>query len=346
MIEKGRDQEGRSSDTIYKPVEHLPAGAIPAAGGYFEPVSLSQRGDGPPITLGSIVYSLWRRRFVFSGALVGSILIAFLALLLSAPRYGAVVKVAPASTAETSKSNFSDLLSGGGLSAFGLDLGEEAVSPFGLFQEAIFSHEIAVRLVADHDLMLRMFPQEWDEQSKGWKANPGIGTLLKSPFYFAAGVDTWTPPSAERVQEYITENIRFSEVEKSGVYKLSMLHKDAEFAKDLISEVQRVSDDIVRARDISMASRYVEYLNNQLNEVRLADQRDTLIALLSEQQKIMMLASVDYHYSAMVVDPVWVTKIPVEPNIKMVVIIFAGFGVLLGVGLCLFLERENFTAKA
>jgi len=231
--------------------------------------------------LGDLVNDLWRAKFwIVIGAALG-LLAAFVFIQLSVPHYKGAVLLAPAAPmtgAETSSMLANDDLFA--LRFLMQRLGPGQGSDFQRFENIYAGPSVAEILLSDEKI------------TRGLRADKA--------FVFSEPEQEW---SAEKLSEYLKKRTALEPVGTSNARRMVYYHPDGAFAKYMLSAIHHIADGLIR-RDIRADSRArVEYLRSAIAETGNPEHRRTLTTLLMEQERLLMLVSIDQPYAASVVEP-------------------------------------------
>ena len=231
--------------------------------------------------LGDLLTDIWRAKFwTVAGAALG-ILAAFFFIQMSVPHYKAAILLAPAAPmtgAETSSMLANDDLFA--LRFLMQRLGPGQGSDFQRFENIYAGPSVAEILLSDEKIM------------RGLRADHA--------FVFSEAEQEW---SAEKLSEYLKERTKLEPVGTSNARRMVYYHPDGAFAKYMLTAIHHIADGLIR-RDIRADSRArVEYLRSAIAETSNPEHRRTLTTLLMEQERLLMLVSIDQPYAASVVEP-------------------------------------------
>lgn len=270
----------------------------------------------------SIFRSSWK---IVAGFTVAGLIAAIVYLNLATYTYAVAFRVSPT---ESGNGNLSGRL--GGLAAVaGLSLGaDRAVQPFELYVEAFYSPEVAARLSDRSDLLRKAFPDEWNASTRRWEEPDNLVRTVGRFAKAAMGIPVydWTKPDANRLQEYIEEEVILVRDPKKSVTTFSMDHSDPAFAAELLVGIHEATDQMVRERALRRANSYINYLSIKLSEVTLVEHREALAETLGEQERVRMMSSSGMPYAA---EPLGQPLIPLRPSspkpiLMLILGLFAG----------------------
>ena len=311
------------------PEEIEPPAPPPAHAYAVEPV--------PPrdeITVRDMLVTGWRSKWIVVAVAVAVVASVTAWMKFSAAKYTATMVVAPATDA--GRGGLSGVLSqySGLASLAGIDLPTgETVSPFVEFTELLTSVTIAERLQTKHDVMQSVFDRYWDATNKRWVAPSDPVARLKGIVRDFFDMPPWIPPSTTALAEYLARKVSVSQVANTGMQRVEFVHKNPAFAVQLLKWMIEEGDSLIRQEAYERTSRQIKYIENKLETVVVAEHRQSLVQLLSDQEQQMMMIQVDLPYAARLVVPPNVPDDPDFPNPRLFLPLSVIGGLLLGIGL-------------
>lgn len=278
----------------------------------------------------------WHRKRIVFATMLLAFLLALTYLHIATYKYDVTLLVTPVSDQAKGKSGMLSSLA----SVAGIDLSAAPgeVDPFDLFLQGINTRQIAEVLASDQGLMRELFPAQWDEETKEWR-NPspfktGAINALKS--VLGLPLRPWTPPNGALVADFITQYISVVRDPRSQIVTITMRYDRPEVAKHFLGRLHTVDDNWLRQQTLIRTSKYIEYLNGELQRVTVEEYRQALGDILSEQEKRRMFASSpSVNYSAQIFEAPTAAMKPASPNTVAVLLISLILGALTGVGLAL-----------
>lgn len=250
--------------------------------------------------LSDLLHDVWRAKIWIALALVAGVLAALCFMTAAVPQYKGRIVLSPAAPmtgAETSSMLANDDLFA--LRFLMQRLGPGQGSDFQRFETIFNGPSVAGILLKDPKILQ--------------------GLQADHAFYFQAPEPDWT---AEKLSEYMQKRVRMAPVGTGNARALVYYHPDAAFAKYLLSAVHHIADGLIR-RDIREDSRArVDYLRRAIDETGNMEHRRSLTTLLMEQERLLMLVSIDQPYAASVVEPAATGVKPAWPDSKLVYLAF------------------------
>jgi len=248
---------------------------------------------------------LWKKRkLILSASFLAAFLAAGLSLLM--PNiYQAEALLAP--VGGESKGGGSILGGLGGLASLaGVSLGgnssvEENIA-------VIKSRGFIWGFVKDEKLMPILFEDAWDDDTNQWIAENEE--------------DQPTLWGAWRV--LVKNGVLGVNVDKdSGLVRLTIDWKDPEVAALWATKIVTRINTYLREEAIAQSKKKLEYLNNELNKTRIAENRQALYSLISSEQKQAMLANTQQDFAFRVIDAAVVPDKKIKPKRSTIVIVSA-----------------------
>lgn len=250
--------------------------------------------------ISDLFHDLWRAKLWIGIAAALGLLGAFVFIKISVPHYKAEILLAPAAPmtgAETSSMLANDDLFA--LRFLMQRLGPGQGSDFQRFENIYAGPSVTKILLSDEKIV------------RGLRADKA--------FVFSGPEQDW---SAEKLAEYLKKRTKLEPVGTSNARRMVYYHPDGAFAKYMLSAIHHIADSLIR-RDIRADSRArVEYLRNAIAETGNPEHRRTLTTLLMEQERLLMLVSIDQPYAASVVEPAAIGVKPDWPDAALVYLSF------------------------
>jgi uncharacterized protein involved in exopolysaccharide biosynthesis len=261
---------------------------------------------------------IWRGKRLLTAITALGLALALVYLALAARKYTAVVVLAPAQ--EMSGGNLGGALSqfAGAASMLGVSLPQASGSgEFPKFQELLTSTRVAGALIASCDPRAKMFPGKYDRENgqfTGGLMNGALGNVYRTFFGLPPGHE----PDAWDVSRYLGKEIGLELEAKTGLLKVSFTHRDPVFAVNLLNQMVSSTDSLLKADRRAVAIQKIAYFNEKLKNVTMAENRAALIALLTEEEKVMSVIEIKAPYAAKILIPAQASSDPTQPNIPLV----------------------------
>jgi uncharacterized protein involved in exopolysaccharide biosynthesis len=304
----------------------------------MSPVQPSTKQEYPESQVWQAVlaFVLRERRAIAVGAAVG-VLLATLLAHLSRPVYMVDLTVTP--TSSSSSGAMRSLGSLSNLIGIANPL-SQASDSFDYYIDGLTSRVAAERLVRDQNLMHKIFFTEWSEETRSWHPASSIPGIVLHNVAAVAGVPVrpWAPPDAARLQTFIKKNIVIDSDKKTRVTTISMASPNPQLAALLLLDLHKAVDGYLRERTLQRATQYIQYVNDELTRVTVAEYRLALVETASEQEKLRMAASSSLPFVAEPFGGPVIEPKPISPNVPQGWCIGAILGAILG---ALFAKFKN-----
>jgi hypothetical protein len=229
----------------------------------------------------------------------------------------------------------------GGLSLGTMSLNQSALQ-FQLFVDSVRSRDVAEDLTKVPGLMQALFAG-WDPRGNSWRQRPlGLGDHLERGVGEIIGLppQPWQSPDAAQLQAFITQNVIIAQdPKKKGLVILNLTSTSPLFARNFLSALVHIADAHFRAKALQRARQNIDYLNGRLDSVTADDQRQALMAGLSDQETQSMTAAAPVPAAADVFDAPFTIPQPVFPVARLIFARDVAIGGLLGLLVGFVLER-------
>lgn len=137
------------------------------------------------------------------------------------------------------------------------------------------------------------------------------GLIKDSPMGLFASDDTWTPA---KLSDYVRRRVRIEPIGETPLRRLVYYHPSPEFAAYFLARLQETDDSLIRRNLRNEAAARVDYLEKASTAIANPDHRRGLTDLLMEQERILMLTSLDQPYAAAVFEPAAASASPEWPK--------------------------------
>jgi hypothetical protein len=291
---------------------------------------------GTGMNLGQLARALERRRKLIFASMLAFLAVGLIYLHLVDYTYTATLVVSPVPTSSSSAASglASKLGSIGNLASLaginlGGDMGNQA---FTMYQEGIYSRDVADTLARDPEIMHAVFDKQWDAAARKWTPPlPLLRAIVEVvDGIFGVPVQPWQPPNGALLQEYIADNVDLDTDPQNPIVTITYRYKDPQKAVRFLHELDRAVDNKLRNLALARARQYVGYLSGQLTRVTNTDVRDALMSTLVDQENTVMMASVTAPYAAQPFGAPSASRKPENPKPLLVVSAALVTGGLLG----------------
>ncbi|KGM34794.1 Wzz/FepE/Etk N-terminal domain-containing protein [Inquilinus limosus] len=283
-----------------------------------------------------MVGSAWRHRWLVVLAIVAAVALGVLFIIVSPTRYTSRLIVMPTEASQ----QLSDLLRNAGASALASSLtsltGNEQITYFDRFSKQLTAVSTAAALKEHKGLIESLMDLRWNDQRKIWES-----TSFLTPIKAALGLDTSVDTSAQAVAEFLRKNLNQEQDRDSPITTLSLDAADAEVARQALGYLHRYSDDQIKQAIYQQTQSKLEYLQRRLQNVTVNDYRQTLIGLILDQEKILMLIQPNLPFAAEALEQPEVLTEPSSPK-KVRILVLAGLiGLVVGAFIAYRIDRKR-----
>lgn len=286
------------------------------------------------LTLREIVLRIWRGKWIIVATMAIVVALVVGWMKMKSPLYTAAVVVAPASDAGAG-GLASRLSQYSGIAALaGIDLpSNEVVTPFRQFTEIMTSPVVAERLAKKYDIMPTIFAGRWSwsPTEKVWTRQRGLLSPVTGWAREFFGLPPRPPPSVGQLADYLHEKISMSEIELTGMQRIMFRHKDPVFAVQMLAALHKEADGVIREESEMRTSRQIAYIERKLQTTTAADHRRSLVQLLLDQEKQMMMIQVNLPFAARIIEPPIASSAPTSPKPKLFLAGAIVLGAMLGI---------------
>lgn len=210
---------------------------------------------------------------------------------------------------------------GGLASLAGINLSSGgAVDKTDLAIELLRSKDFVARFIGKYDLKISLMAAKgWDQQQDAIVIDPKIyDEESKRWMRKSIALRTAEPTLLEAAEEF-SKLLEVSKDKTTSMVKISFQYYSPKLAKrwvDLL--IMEVNDDI-RQRDIEEAQASIQYLNEQLSLISISDIRESIIQIIQDQTKTLMLTNIRKEYVLKTVDPAFIPEEKFKPRRAIIV---------------------------
>lgn len=246
--------------------------------------------------------ALWSARRNILIGLVAGLVCAFLLCLVIPSKWEARMTVGPAGRgAGPDLSAFLPASESPTVQYLLQRVGSMTAADFSVYEMLMTSPRIASALLKDETL------------------KPRLGDLCKG-----CGQD------AARLASWLEGNVRAKQVGATQMRRVTVLMRDKTLAMDMLRALHRLADETIRADARIRTDQRIAYLREKLGEVVNLDQRDALIGLLKEQERLRMMVGIDNDFASEMIDPPSIPARPASPNPYLVFPVLSLLGMAAG----------------
>lgn len=236
---------------------------------------------------------------------------------------------------------------GGLASLAGVELPSGSNIDFASFPLLMQSREVASVVARDEELMRALYPEEWDVEANAWRQKPRstVGLVLSQLKSLITGnsVADYEPPNAERLAEFVSDEVSASIDNKSDLLNVKAEAADPELMRDLLDKIVSETDQLIRQRFIVAGTTALQFYKEQLQRAQSGEHREALAQLIVQEEQKLMLATRSNSYVAEVLRGPDISIRPTSPKSMLVLALSVVLGFMVGCGVVL--VRNAFWAR-
>jgi uncharacterized protein involved in exopolysaccharide biosynthesis len=283
-----------------------------------------------------LVGSAWRHKWLVAFITLVVISLGVAWVVMAPKRYTSRLVIMPTEASQ----QLSDLLRNAGASVIANSLtsltGNEQITYFDRFSKQLTSVNTATALKEHAGLIESLMNLRWNDQKKFWEADSFL-----TPVMAYLGLDTDVDTSAQAVAEFLRKNLTQEQDRDSPITTLSLDAIDAEVARQTLGYLHQYSDDRIKQAIYQQTQSKLEYLQRRLQNVTVNDYRQTLIGLILDQEKILMLIQPNLPFAAEALEPPEVLSEPTSPKKARILAVAGLLGLALGTFFAHRLDRRR-----
>lgn len=282
--------------------------------------------------------SLKHKLFIFLFTL-SSFLVSILYSLNIPNIYRSVAILAPASSADSSKSSLPSSL--GSLASFsGINMGGTNVSIASQSVKIIRSYEFFNLLLKNDDQMLiNLFAvKSWDKKNNILILDTGIYDVSSNSF-----IDR--PPSTQEAFKQFKKSFSIQEDKKNGFFTITVEHYSPHIAKKWAQDVVVQINSFMRDKKQKEFSKSIEFLESQVTSTTLNESKLALISLLQIEMQNKMYAERSPEFVFKVLDAPYASEFKARPSRSNIVLVqtFIAFilSLIISISIRFFVENRK-----
>lgn len=278
------------------------------------------------ISLEFIFSRLWEgKSIIFIGAIAAALLMLIMLPAFSR-QYAVSMTVVPTPSDQDSMGRSSGTLS----ALLSFAGGQQGNSYYLRYQNLLISPIVAERMQKKYGTLQDVFSNQWDKADRKWVQPFTLRNLMLGWLLRLGHIPVWSPPDAIMLSGYLKDHLIIIPSTENDIVSISMQSKDPKFAQKILLQAHEQANAVLRDQVARHASQQVEYLQKKLSGVTIADYRATLLAILSVQEKTLMLTQADAPFAADILSPPLISENPISPRPILFVALSALLGALAG----------------
>lgn len=295
-----------------------------------EKVSPHLRGGLSQIDLFDLLRDVWGGRKLILLFLATAFFVSAIIVASSSPVYTSTMLVGPPERDGEQGLGSALGRAAGAASLFGVGLGSLNSTTFGKYSSVLESYELASRVLENDRVKGILFGPSWLPTERAWVRPTGLIFESKDWLKGVLGMARWTVPSAFTVHDKLKRMMVITPDKLKGYLSISMNANSPEDAQFLLNVVYKQADELLRRAAKERSKGRIQYLSQELKEVRLQDQRDAIINVLSSQEQKMMMASADTTVAIEIIDPPLADPTPTAPKPRAILLTYSIFALFFG----------------
>jgi uncharacterized protein involved in exopolysaccharide biosynthesis len=295
---------------------------------YAYPPTDFNGGADDEIDLRELWDVIWRGKWIIM-AVTAVFAVASVLYAVSLPNiYQSEVLVAPSE--ESQGGGLAEMAGqlGGLASLAGINLGSAGGdNKVAIAMAVIKSRQFIADFVESHDILPELMAVEsWDRDSNRLEFDPELYDPVQGHWVRDVDPPKIPKPSNWEAHKAFMEILTVSADTETGFVTIAVEHQSPYIAERWATLLVEEVNHVMKEKDVSEAQRSINFLNQQLDRVALAEMRTVFYQLIEEQTKTIMLAEVRDEYIFSTIDPAVVAEEKAKPKRALICIL----GVMLG----------------
>ena len=224
--------------------------------------------------------------------------------------------VAPAETNQQSSFPIPGMEGLASLAGFALPASEKLEEHLAVLR----SRDFVWRFIREYDLMPILFQDEWDAEDERWKE-----------------ADVEDQPNEWDAYRFFTRKVFSVEKDtKTGLVRITMDWYDPELAATWANRIVELLNEHLRNIATERSRKNLEYLNQELEGIKVSEMRQTLYQLIEQEQRTAMIVNTQKEYAFRVLDPAVAPDKKIRPKRAILTLLAGMLGFLLAAGFIVF----------
>ncbi|GAC25051.1 lipopolysaccharide biosynthesis [Paraglaciecola mesophila KMM 241] len=293
----------------------------------ISPDMLLAQNNDDEIDLRELWNVIWRGKWIII-AITAIFAVASVFYALSLPNiYKSEALLAPAdSDQQGGLSGLSGQL-GGLASLAGVNLGGGKTDKTALAIEILKSREFFAKFAEKHDILPGLVAvKDWDMSSNTVIYDEDVYLPQSKEWIREVQPPKKAKPSMQEAKKEFDALFSVEQNPDNGMVLIGVEHYSPEVAKQWVDWLVQDINSVMKARDKAEAKNSIQYLQSQIAQTNIVEQKTLLYQLVEEQAKTLMFAEVRDEYVFKTIDSAQVSELKFMPNRLLIVI----FGCLVG----------------
>lgn len=188
------------------------------------------------------------------------------------------------------------------------------------------THRVAEILEENHKVSRILFSGLWNEERQSWDRPSGLMFRIKGFARGLFGYPEWEPPRAKQVQAYLRKNLKISPLSRGAMRSVSLSGKKPEALAQILLWLFEATSTLMREERNAALSNNISYLQDRLVQSRIDIYRESLISLLADQERELMLSQTQQPYGAVLLEAPIRPRMPsgLEPLMLLALALIGG----------------------
>jgi len=286
----------------------------------------NKNGD---VDLFELFLFLWKQKLIISIITLISIIIGIVYSLSLPNIYTSQSVLAPSSNPGSSPSistPYSGIASLAGISMPSkevdkVSIGIEIIKSLDFYKNFIKRHDLEIILHASHG---------WDSVTNSLLIDSEIYDIDSQKWVSSKKFSKQGKPSFQESHRNFLKNLSITKDPKNGFTVIAFSHYSPYVAKKILDLLIIDINRITREEDISIATKSINFLQEEAKKPLLSDVRLSVNSLIQAQIETITLANAKPEYLLKVLSPPFASEIKSEPSRSIIVIMLTFFGFVLG----------------
>jgi uncharacterized protein involved in exopolysaccharide biosynthesis len=269
----------------------------------------SRNENGAGMSLADVIRLTLGHFPLLLGAFFGFAVVAAAVSLLLPDIYLGEALIAPAENEQNTGIQLGGLEGLAGLAGISLPTSADTDQNLAVLR----SRDFIWRFIREYDLMPVLFSEEWDASKEQWIA-----------------ADPDEQPNLWDAYRLFTRKIfQVTKQPNTSLVRVSIEWYDPEVAALWANQIIELLNRYLRSKAIETSTKNLEYLNEELEGVKVAGMRLTLYQLIEKEQRTAMVVNTQKEYAFRVLDPAVAPDKKVRPKRALLTLLAGVLGVLL-----------------
>lgn len=291
--------------------------------GYYYP--MPQTADDE-IDLRELFAVIWQGKYWIIACAFVFGLIGGIYALMQPNIYESSALIAPADGDQTNQLAGLAGQFGGVASLAGINLGSQGTDKTTLALQVLQSRKFIGDFIEKHKIKpILMATTGWDKDTEQLEYNTDLYNP-ETKEWLKKDNKSLEPSRLKTIQYFLKKILSVEQDSKTNMTTVSIDFYSPVIAQQWVTWLINDLNEEIRQQDMSEAQSNMQYLEQQIAETSLADNRTMLFKLIEQQTKTLMLAKVRKEYAFKTIDPAVIESDEVKPKTKVVI----GLSIMIG----------------